>query len=154
MFNKFKAQNLNRKSYRKRCHDSRCHDLASRALNMSGYFAQSARSIESRCVVTYATEHYCSTNILQGYSTGTGKIMQFPQCLLAKRKGFRLDWSVPYQNVQNSTKCELCAFRTLWMYCTYLVEQVVEMPLIFDVMTFVWLHGNGVKDGREWAGMR
>ena len=28
-----------------------CHVLASRALNMSGYFDQSARSIESRCVV-------------------------------------------------------------------------------------------------------
>ena len=31
--------------------NSRCNVLASRALNMSGYFDQSARSIESRCVV-------------------------------------------------------------------------------------------------------
>ena len=31
--------------------NSRCHVLASRALNMSGYFDQSVRSIESRSVV-------------------------------------------------------------------------------------------------------
>ena len=47
MNNKFKAQSLNRKS----TGNSRCHVLASRALNTSGYFDQSARSIESRCVV-------------------------------------------------------------------------------------------------------
>ena len=47
MNNKFKAQNLNWKSYR----NFICHDLASHALNMSGYFDQSGCSIESRCVV-------------------------------------------------------------------------------------------------------
>ena len=42
MNNKFKAQSLNRKSFRK---------FTWRALNMSGYVDQSARSIEGRCVV-------------------------------------------------------------------------------------------------------
>ena len=47
MNNKFKAQSLTENP----TGNSRCRDLASRALNMSGYFDQSARSIESRCVV-------------------------------------------------------------------------------------------------------
>ena len=38
MNNKFKAQSLNGNP----TGNSRCHDLASRALNMSGYFDQSA----------------------------------------------------------------------------------------------------------------
>ena len=49
MNNEFKAQSLNRKSYRKfalSCFSVTC-------LNMSGYFDQSARSIESRCVVKW-----------------------------------------------------------------------------------------------------
>ena len=36
---------------------SRCQALASRALNTSCYFGQSARSIESRCVVNSYTVH-------------------------------------------------------------------------------------------------
>ena len=44
--NKFKAQSLTRNP----TGNSRCHDLASRALNMSDYFDQSALSIESRCM--------------------------------------------------------------------------------------------------------
>ena len=46
MNNKFKAQTLNRKSYRKftSCFSVTC-------FNISCYFDQSARSIESRCVV-------------------------------------------------------------------------------------------------------
>ena len=45
--NKFEAQTVTGNS----AGISRCHDLASRALNVSGTFGQSARSIESRCVV-------------------------------------------------------------------------------------------------------
>ena len=36
---------------------SRCHTLAPRALNMMCSFGQSARSIESRCVVIHLTKH-------------------------------------------------------------------------------------------------
>ena len=49
MNNQFKAQSLNRKP----TGNSRSHILASRALNLAGYFDQSARSIESWCVVIY-----------------------------------------------------------------------------------------------------
>ena len=52
MNNQFKEQSLKRKSHRKFALS--CF-LASRALNMSGYFDQSARSIERRCVVTEIT---------------------------------------------------------------------------------------------------
>ena len=40
--------------------DSRCQALTSRALNTSCYFGQSARSIESRCVVIYETRSLSS----------------------------------------------------------------------------------------------
>ena len=41
--------------------NSRCHALASRALNMSCSFGQSARSTESRCVVMMWTNISSST---------------------------------------------------------------------------------------------
>ena len=47
--NKFKAQTLTWNPSGYLC----CHVLASRALNMSCSFGQSARSIESRCLVTH-----------------------------------------------------------------------------------------------------
>ena len=47
MNNKFKAQSVNRKSYRK----FTLPWFSVTCFNMSGYFDQSARSIESRCVV-------------------------------------------------------------------------------------------------------
>ena len=49
--NKFEAQTLTGNS----TGNSRCHAFASRALNMSCSFGQSARSIESRCVVKAST---------------------------------------------------------------------------------------------------
>ena len=61
MNNKFNAQSLNRNP----TGNSRCHDLASRALNMSGYFDQSARSIESRCVVRHLTGSTGCYNFIQ-----------------------------------------------------------------------------------------
>ena len=51
MNNKFKAQTLTGNP----TGNYRCQLFASRALNMSCYFSQSARSIESRCVVIKAS---------------------------------------------------------------------------------------------------
>ena len=60
MNNKFKAQTLTGDP----TGNYRCQLLASRALNMSCYFSQSARSIESRCVVKpYPKEWFIITTI-------------------------------------------------------------------------------------------
>ena len=57
--NKFKAQTL----IRIPTGNSRCHALMSRALNVSCSFGQSARSIESRCVVMETSYHvFCTQN--------------------------------------------------------------------------------------------
>ena len=56
MNNKFKAQTLTGNP----TGNYRCQLFASRALNMSCYFSQSARSIESRCVVTKRTKWFFS----------------------------------------------------------------------------------------------
>ena len=66
MNNKFKAQTLTGNP----TGNYRCQLFASRALNMSCYFSQSARSIESRCVVNvlYGCIEHMSSSWLQLYS--------------------------------------------------------------------------------------
>ena len=53
--NKFEAQTLTGNPTGNSC----CHALASRALNKSCSFGQSGRWIESRCIVTMTTQHWC-----------------------------------------------------------------------------------------------
>ena len=64
MNNKFKAQTLTGNP----TGNYRCQLFASRALNMSCYFSQSARSIESRCVVNNGARLCASARLCRGSS--------------------------------------------------------------------------------------
>ena len=153
MNNKFKAQTLTGNP----TGNYRCQLFASRALNMSCYFSQSARSIESRCVVkvmNMPADGLAPDNAKSGAKPSAGKVKTIVlfvdgqaifDAIVAKRSPLALAWKGNIQkplqiNKLKVTEGDFKSKLNLYLDAMYILAALAITPS-YQQNTYVFADG-------------